>query len=72
MRRAVILILLLSLVFGSYGCNKSVNEKVNQPDNEVEKSAKIIESQLKLSDPSFVKDATPQQMKDLSEDLKKQ
>lgn len=72
MKRAVLSILLFSLALFFGGCGKAESTKVAQPDREIEKSAKIMESQLKLSDPNFVKNATPEQMKELSETLKKE
>lgn len=71
MRKAIIAIVLVVLAFGSYGCNKIASNKVAKPDKEVEQTAKIMESQRKLADPNYVKHATPEQMKELSENLKK-
>jgi hypothetical protein len=70
MRKTIISILLLCLVFSFYGCEKKAAKVVPADKTAAEKKVKFLESRRKLSDPNFVKNATPQQMKQISEDLR--
>jgi hypothetical protein len=72
MKNAIISVLLLSLLFFSYGCKKTVKVENVAPNKEAaERRVKFAEARRKLADPNFVKHATPQQMKELSKALKR-
>ena len=72
MKNVIITILLLSLLFCSYGCKKTMKAETVAPNKAAaEKKVKFMEAQRKLADPNYVKHATPQQMKELSRDLRK-
>ncbi len=69
MRGIVGIIMVLFLVSIFSGCKKE-KEVTAKTDKEVEEIAKSMEAQMQLANPEYIKNATPEQMEKLSENLK--
>jgi len=69
MRGIVGIIMVLFLVSIFSGCKKE-KEVTAKMDKEVEEIAKSMEAQMQLANPEYIKNATPEQMEKLSENLK--
>lgn len=64
-----IIIILFVLVGILSGC-KEEKKVTTKMDKEVEEIAKSMEAQMQLANPEYIKNATPEQMEKLSENLK--
>jgi len=64
-----IIIILFVLIGILSGC-KEEKKVTTKMDKEVEEIAKSMEAQMQLANPEYIKNATPEQMEKLSENLK--
>ena len=70
MRGVVGIIIILSVLIGIFSGCKKEKEIATKMDKEVEEIAKSMEAQMQLANPEYIKNATPEQMEKLSENLK--
>ena len=70
MRGIIGIIIILSVLIGIFSGCKKEKEVATKMDKEVEEIAKSMEAQMQLANPEYIKNATPEQMEKLSENLK--
>ena len=70
MRGVVGIIIILSVLIGIFSGCKKEKEIATKMDKEVEEIARSMEAQMQLANPEYIKNATPEQMEKLSENLK--
>ncbi len=70
MRGTIGIIIVLSVLVGVFSGCKKEKEVTAKMDKEIEEVAKSMEAQMQLANPEYVKNATPEQMEKLSENLK--
>jgi len=70
MRGTIGIIIVLSVLVGIFSGCKKEKEVTAKMDKEVEEVAKSMEAQMQLANPDYIKNATPEQMEKLSENLK--
>ncbi|OQX85122.1 MAG: hypothetical protein B6D55_07885 [Candidatus Omnitrophica bacterium 4484_70.2] len=70
MRGAIGIIIVLSVLVGIFSGCKKEKEVTAKMDKEVEEVARSMETQMQLANPEYIKNATPEQMEKLSENLK--
>jgi len=70
MRGIMGIIIILSVLIGIFSGCKKEKEVATKMDKEVEEIAKSMEAQMQLANPEYIKNATPEQMEKLSENLK--
>jgi len=70
MRGIIGIIIVLSVLIGIFSGCKKEKEITAKMDKEVEEVARSMEVQMQLANPEYIKNATPEQMEKLSENLK--